>query len=63
MIKDYGSQAKLSCGTSQLCAGLEAEIEGAVHSVHKKIKITNALSFPEPNVDTSTITIANEKCL
>ena len=34
VIKDCGSQAKLSCGTSELCAGLEAGIEGAIHSVH-----------------------------
>ena len=56
MIKDCGS-AKLSCGTSQLCAGLEAGIEGAIHSVHKKINITNALSFPEPYEDTSATTV------
>ena len=59
VIKDCGSQEKQLCGTSQLCAGLEAEIEGAIHSVHKKINITNALSFPEPNEDTSTTTIVN----
>ena len=59
VIKDCESQSKLSCRTSQLCEGLEARIEGAIHSVHKKINKTNALSFPEPYVDTSTNTIAN----
>ena len=29
-----GGQAKSACGTSQLCAGLEAGIEGAVHVVN-----------------------------
>ena len=33
MIKDCGSQTKLPCGTSQLCAALEAGIAGAIHSV------------------------------
>ena len=60
VIKDCGSQAKLSCGTSQLCAGLEAGIEGAIHSVNKKINITSILYFPEPYVDTSANEIANE---
>ena len=33
VIKVAGGQAKDACGTSQLCAGLEAGIEGAVHAV------------------------------
>ena len=59
VIKGCGSQAKLSWGKSQLCAGLEAGIEGAIHSVHKKINIANALSFPQPSADTSATTTAN----
>ena len=34
IIKVAGGQAKDACGTSQLCAGLEAGIEGAVHAVN-----------------------------
>ena len=34
VIKVAGRQAKSACGTSQLCAGLEAGIEGAVHAVN-----------------------------
>ena len=34
VIKVAGGQAKDACGTSQLCAGLEAGIEGAVHAVN-----------------------------
>ena len=31
-----GDQAKTACGNLQLCAGLEAGIEGAIHAVVQK---------------------------
>eukprot|EP00957_Ditylum_brightwellii_P141607 10788013-Ditylum_brightwellii.AAC.1 len=31
-----GDQAKTACGNLQLCAGLEAGIEGAVHAVRRR---------------------------
>ena len=40
--------------------GLEEGIYGAIHSAHKKINITNALSFPKPYADTSITTTENE---
>jgi hypothetical protein len=33
VVKDTGDQAKLACGSVQLCAGLEAGIEGSLHAV------------------------------
>ena len=58
VIKDCGSQT--NCGISKLHLGLEAGIEGALHSIHNK-NISIALSFPEPNILTSTTTIANKE--
>ena len=31
-----GDQAKTACGDLQLCAGLEADIEGATHTVGQR---------------------------
>ena len=33
-----GQQCKLACGRSQLCAGLEAGIEGVVHDLRERIE-------------------------
>ena len=33
VIRASGDQAKMACGNIQLCAGLEAGIEGATHAV------------------------------
>ena len=33
VLKVAGTEAKEACGSAQLCAGLEAGIEGAVHAV------------------------------
>ena len=33
VMRSAGDQAKASCGNLQLCAGLEAGIEGATHDV------------------------------
>ena len=36
VMKAAGDQAKTACGNLQLCAGLEAGIEGANHSIGQK---------------------------
>ena len=36
-MRKSGDQAKTACGKLQLCAGLEAGIEGATHAVRKRI--------------------------
>eukprot|EP00956_Cyclotella_meneghiniana_P036391 scaffold125132_cov43-Cyclotella_meneghiniana.AAC.1 len=33
VLADCGREAKAACGSTQLCAGLEAGIEGAIHAV------------------------------
>jgi hypothetical protein len=35
VVRDTGDQAKLACGSVQLCAGLEAGIEGSLHAVRE----------------------------
>ena len=37
VMRAAGDQAKTVCGNLQLCAGLEAVIEGATHTVGKRI--------------------------
>ena len=36
LTRAAGDQAKTACGNLQLCAGLEAGIEGATHAVGKR---------------------------
>ena len=36
VMRAAGDQAKTACGSLQLCAGLEAGIEGATHAVGKR---------------------------
>jgi hypothetical protein len=36
VVRAAGDQAKAACGNRQLCAGLEAGIEGAVHAVRRR---------------------------
>ena len=43
--------------------GLEAIRKGAIHSFNQKINLTNALPFPEPNMDATTPANSNEKML
>jgi hypothetical protein len=36
VLRKAGDQAKVACGNLQLCASLEAGIEGAAHAVRKR---------------------------
>ena len=36
VIREAGDQEKTACGNHQLCAGLEASIEGATHAVGQR---------------------------
>ena len=48
-----GEDAKAACGSKQLCAGLEAVIEGALHSVSKRATDHDRMEFGEWEVDNS----------
>ena len=37
VMKAAGDEAKTACGNLQMCAGLEASIEGAIHPVGQRI--------------------------
>ncbi|KAL7519316.1 hypothetical protein ACHAWF_000226 [Thalassiosira exigua] len=45
------AMAKAACGSTQLCAGLEAGIEGAIHSVLETAAEDDCLEFGEWEVD------------
>eukprot|EP00956_Cyclotella_meneghiniana_P019697 scaffold34083_cov46-Cyclotella_meneghiniana.AAC.1 len=44
---ECGREAKAACGSTQLCAGLEAGIEGAIHGVRRKAEEDHSLEFEE----------------
>jgi hypothetical protein len=46
-----GEDAKTSCGSTQLCAGLEAGIEGAMHAVKSRSDELETMKFGEWEVD------------
>ena len=50
-LKACGEDAKAACGSTNLCAGLEAGIEGALHSVTKRAKDSRSMEFGEWEVD------------
>ena len=49
LLKAIGSQATAACGNFNLCAGLQAGIEGAVHAVRDVF--ANPSSLPAPPLD------------
>jgi hypothetical protein len=44
-LKSLGAEAKRTCGSVQLCAGLEAGIEGALHAVRLRAENNESLQF------------------
>jgi len=46
-----GEDAKAACGSTQLCAGLEAGIEGALHAVAEQSEELSSMEFGEWEVD------------
>ena len=53
VIADAGDQAKLACGSKQLCAGLEAGIEGTLHAVRRWV------SYPTENIEDPLTPLTN----
>jgi hypothetical protein len=51
LLADCAKEGKAACGSNQLCAGLEAGIEGAIHSVRKKAYEDRSMDFKECEID------------
>ena len=51
VLKECGREGKAACGSTQLCAGLEAGIEGAIHSIRKKAAENKSQEYEEWEID------------
>ena len=51
VLKECGREGKAACGSTQLCAGLEAGIEGAIHSIRKKATEDKSQEYEEWEID------------
>ena len=55
VMRAAGEQAKTACGNLQLCAGLEAGIEGATHTVgQRRVERVRARSVKEEEEEATT---------
>ena len=50
VLMQCGRDSKAACGNTQLCAGLEAGIEGAIHASIRCATAIDTLQFPEGDV-------------
>jgi hypothetical protein len=50
-LKSSGAEAKRACGSVQLCVGLEAVIEGALHAVRLRAETNESLQFWAVEID------------
>ena len=53
VLQVCGEDAKATCGSIQLCAGLEAGIEGALHAVKTRAARKETMEFGDWEVDDS----------
>ena len=51
VLKVYSEDTKVACGSTQLCADLEAGIEGAMHAVAEQAEERDSMEFGEWEVD------------
>jgi hypothetical protein len=47
VLADCGKEGKAACGSTQLCDGLEAGIEGAIHSIRKQTAQDRSMEFED----------------
>ena len=50
VLMQCGRDGKAACGNTQLCAGLEAGIEGAIHASIQRATTDDTLHFPEDDL-------------
>ena len=50
-LKACGEDAKAACGSTNLCAGLEAGIEGALHATGARAERGDSMRFGDWEVD------------
>ena len=60
-VKVVGDDAKVACGNVNLCAGLEAGIEGALHAVRTRAANGNKMEFGEWGVDHDIFLLAADE--
>ena len=51
VVAESGYEAKMACGSTQLCAGLDAGIEGALHAAVRQANDLDAFCFEEGELD------------
>ena len=51
ILIECGKEGKAACGSTQLCAGLEAGIEGAIHSIRKQATEDRSQHYDEWEID------------
>ncbi len=51
VLADCSKEGKAACSSTQLCASLEAGIEGAIHSVRKKAAEDKSMEFEDWEID------------
>ena len=56
-----GKDAKAACRSTNLCAGLEAGIEGVLHAVSAWAALANTMDFDDWEVDGDIFTLAAVK--